>query len=118
MWECISHSAPWVAFDSNDQVFHEVASGERPCISPMDEAHAPVGWCDLMRRCWEQDSMARPEFKDVLAGLKEMLYDHETCVDSQETQLGSSDGVDLESRVAIERQQPLLETYYSCNDNV
>ena len=64
MSEMINMSPPWPAATDED-IYRNVAQGERPQISDNRAAECPDGWCELMHQCWDQDPANRPAFAFV-----------------------------------------------------
>lgn len=73
MWELLTHQVPWDGIAMAD-TFVAVAMGKRPEIPRNLEAQAPVGWCDMMRQCWDQTPSNRPtchRIHEQLVSMKE-----------------------------------------------
>ena len=50
-----------------------VSQGERPSMKKKELLHVPVGFVELMKRCWETHSKRRPNFVDIFNELKIIL---------------------------------------------
>ena len=69
IWEMLAHTPPWVHISDKAQMLAAVAGGARPPVPSARAAEAPDGWCQLMRKCWEQNPEDRPGFTIVFSTL-------------------------------------------------
>ena len=68
MWECVSHSPPWVSLRP-EAVFEQVIDGVRPLI---DQDSCSAGWKELMEDCWCRTPEQRPSMDSVCDQLSAM----------------------------------------------
>ena len=68
--ELVSCKVPWKGVSNNAEVPHKVTSGKRPeaQLGDTDE-----DLCDLIKRCWAQQSQQRPSFHEIVDELEPKL---------------------------------------------
>jgi len=73
MWECLELRKPWASysFRFSSQVMDLVVTGARPRLTM--QSGAPLGYCNLMTKCWSQNSHDRPHFFRVVDDLEVMM---------------------------------------------
>ena len=50
-----------------------VSQGERPSMKKKELLHVPVGFVELMKRCWDTHSKRRPTFVDIVKQLNVIM---------------------------------------------
>jgi len=73
MWETLMLRPPWShekRFKFITQVLFEVEGGKRPPIK--ESISCPAGYVNLMRKCWHQDSHARPPFSKIRPAIDDL----------------------------------------------
>ena len=75
MWELITGRVPWFGtqYTFSHQIMMAVSQGQRPKIKKKELVHVPVGFVELMKRCWDTHSKRRPNFVDIFNELKIIL---------------------------------------------
>ena len=72
MFELVSFQPPWQGC-RNDELVQKTHRGCRPEVPDGLEDAAPAGWGELMRACWDQKPLNRPDFGSIGATLQEIL---------------------------------------------
>jgi serine/threonine protein kinase len=75
MWEIMTKRLPWrdrdLRFDH--EILNRVKEGRRPEATDKEMDESPLGWVELMWKCWAGDSTYRPCFSDIKNQLDDML---------------------------------------------
>ena len=68
LWEVCSHKKPFTSFD--EVVFKSaIDKGSRPKVNKK----WPLGLCSLLHDCWQHKPKERPEFRDVVLRLQQLV---------------------------------------------
>ena len=75
-YEALQEALPW-SLNKNCAkysylIMDKVEAGERPVLDPQLVNSAPIGFVDLMKRCWSQDPDERPPFDEILHTLQDI----------------------------------------------
>eukprot|EP00940_MAST-03C_sp_MAST-3C-sp2_P001898 g1898.t1 len=75
MYASLELRAPWSAEFGGSfcyPMFEAVLKGQRPKETKSAIAGAPGMFCQLMRRCWDQNPAKRPPFNEILSNLQDI----------------------------------------------
>eukprot|EP00940_MAST-03C_sp_MAST-3C-sp2_P001197 g1197.t1 len=72
MYEHLTLQKPWRG-KSSQSIMSAVKRGNRPFVTSDVADDAPLGFCDLMRRCWNRDITGRPQSDEIIDVLQSML---------------------------------------------
>ena len=101
---------PWIERPRFDKfsflLMDAVAAGERPKYSVANAIQAPLGYVDLMQKCWAQAPIDRPDFGAVLYQLQNMHRDALANALANATSESTSDEHMMDT-VPLPRQQPM-----------
>ena len=64
LYEVLMQKTPWYGLNSA-QIKENVISGKRPVIEPKDRFEDVLPVVQMIERCWHQDPLQRPQFKDI-----------------------------------------------------
>ena len=73
LWELLTHEVPYKGLEGLQVAWLVVAKGERLTIP----STCPPVFASLMTKCWHQDPLLRPSFKEILSELDNILENGE-----------------------------------------
>lgn len=69
LWELLAKNPPYTDLTQEQLIFAVVQEGMRPEI----DDHYPPKYAELIKECWKQNPVDRPNFKEIIKHLKMML---------------------------------------------
>ncbi|CAK4608392.1 hypothetical protein LEN26_013732 [Aphanomyces euteiches] len=69
LWELATCETPYETFQTYEELRRFVLTGQRPSVKP---GSCPMGWAQLMTKCWSQKPQRRPAAAEIVATLEEL----------------------------------------------
>ena len=82
LYELLTRHLPWkTETDKNPELdpWKEASLGNRPIIEYEKTAGVPIGFLDLIKKCWSQNPDERPTMQTVLLVLNDMVEESQNC---------------------------------------
>lgn len=101
MYEHIAFEKPWLNTSART-IMDSVKRGERPSVRKELVDDAPLGFCSLMRQCWNMKITRRPTIQNIDDALQKMLVNYDD-------DLGDTAGLSRKPGVVLTKPRTLNE---------